>query len=82
MRVLFLEIDTERTWAVASMGPAFLAAYLRKHGHTVQGLRVSPESASETVIDQIVAFNPQLIGVSLTTRQWLRAKELMGALAA
>ena len=80
MRVLFLEIDTERTWAVASMGPAFLAAYLRKHGHTVEGMRVSPESASETVIDQVVAFNPQLIGVSLTTRQWQRAKELMGAL--
>ncbi len=30
MRVLFLELDTENAWAVASLGPAFLAAWLRK----------------------------------------------------
>ena len=40
MRVLFLEFDTESTWAVASIGPAFLAAYLRRFGHTACGLRV------------------------------------------
>ena len=33
MRVLFLEIDTESDWAVASVGPAFLAAFIGRHGH-------------------------------------------------
>ena len=41
MKVLFLELDTDGTWAVASLGPAFLAAYLRKHGHEASFLRVS-----------------------------------------
>ena len=80
MRVLFLEVDTERTWAVASMGPAFLAAYLRVHGHTVNCLRVAPETDPVTFAELVAEFDPQLIGVSLTTRQWLRARELMGAL--
>lgn len=80
MRVLFLEVDTERTWAVASMGPAFLAAYLRVHGHTVNGLRVAPETDTVSFAEHVAEFDPQLIGVSLTTRQWLRARELMGAL--
>lgn len=77
MRVLFLEIDTESTWAVASMGPAFLAAVLRQHGHTVQGVRVPVEAEVDDVLADIRAFDPQLIGVSLTTRQWLRARDLM-----
>ena len=38
MRVLFLEVDTERSWAVASIGPGFIAAYLRQHGHEVPAL--------------------------------------------
>ena len=80
MRVLFIEIDTERTWAVASMGPAFLAAYLRQHGHTVTALRVPPEQDAETFAQRVIEIDPQLIGISLTTRQWLRARDLMGSL--
>ncbi len=78
MRILFLEIDTERTWAVASMGSAFLAAYLRDHGHDVKGLRVPPEQNADTLVERIANFDPELIGVSLTTRQWLRARDLIG----
>ena len=33
MRVVFLEVDTESDWAMASLGPAFLAAFLRGNGH-------------------------------------------------
>ncbi|MEZ6059346.1 MAG: radical SAM protein [Planctomycetaceae bacterium] len=80
MRVLFLEIDTERTWAVASMGPAFLAAYLRVHGHDVTGLRVPPEQTADALVERIAALDPQLIGLSLTTRQWLRARDLIAAI--
>ncbi|MEZ6127871.1 MAG: radical SAM protein [Planctomycetaceae bacterium] len=79
MKILFLEIDTERTWAVASMGPAFLAAYLRQHGHEVIGCRVPPQQDVEILIERIRGIDPQLIGVSLTTRQWLRARDLIGA---
>ncbi|MBT5018703.1 MAG: B12-binding domain-containing radical SAM protein, partial [Planctomicrobium sp.] len=78
MKVLFLEIDTERSWAVASMGPAFLATHLRSHGHTVKGLRVSPDQSADELAARIAEFDPQLIGVSLTTRQWLRTRDLIG----
>jgi hypothetical protein len=78
VKVLFLEFDTERTWALASMGPAFLAAYLRSHGHHVEGIRISPDETAESCIGRIVAADPQLIGVSLTTRQWLRARQMIG----
>ncbi len=43
MRVLFLEIDTESTWAVASIGPAFIASYLRQRGHEAVFLRVGAD---------------------------------------
>ena len=37
MRFVFLEVDTERSWAVASIGPGFIASYLRAHGLQVAG---------------------------------------------
>jgi len=80
MKVLFLEIDTERTWAVASMGPAFLAAWLRKHGHAASGIRVPPDEDAATFINRVQEIQPDLIGISLTTRQWLRARDLIAAL--
>ena len=36
MKLLFLEIDTERSWAVASIGPACLAAFVEQAARTVQ----------------------------------------------
>ena len=77
MKVLFLEIDTEREWAVASIGPAFLAAYVRPHGHRVKILRVPPGQSAEEVIDAIRQIAPDLLGLSLTSRQWLRARGLV-----
>lgn len=77
MRVLFLEIDTERSWAVASLGPAFIASYLRKHGHEVDFLRVPLDAEREEVVRRVAEFAPGLLGLSLTTRQWLRARNLV-----
>ena len=31
MKICFIEVDTTREWACASIGPAFIAAYLREH---------------------------------------------------
>jgi anaerobic magnesium-protoporphyrin IX monomethyl ester cyclase len=80
MKVLFLELDTEKQWAVASLGPAFLAAYLREHGHEAAFIRVPHDLPFADLPPLIRDHAPGLIGLSLTTRQWLRARDLMGAL--
>jgi radical SAM superfamily enzyme YgiQ (UPF0313 family) len=77
MKVLFLEIDTEREWAVASIGPAFLAAFIRKLGHEASLLRVPMDGTVDQLAAGIVDRSPDLIGVSLTTRQWQRARVLL-----
>jgi anaerobic magnesium-protoporphyrin IX monomethyl ester cyclase len=82
VRVLFIEVDTERSWAVASMGPAFIAAYLRDAGHQVEFLRAPVDADPAAFADQVAATEPGLIGVSLTTRQWLRGRELAHAIRA
>ena len=82
MRVLFLEVDTERSWAVASIGPGFIASYLRAHGHEVGFLRAPVDMADDEVVDRVAAFGPELLGLSLTTRQWLRGRELVAAIRA
>lgn len=79
MHVLFLEIDTEREWTVASIGPAFLAAYLREHGHSASIHHVGPDDTPDDVVAAICAHAPGLIGLSLTTRQWQRAARVMAA---
>lgn len=80
MRVLFLEFDTEHEWAVASLGPAFLAAYLRQHGHEAAFLRVPMDRTIEEIAGDVRREAPGLIGVSATTRQWLRARNVLNAL--
>ena len=80
MRVLFMELDTENDWAVASLGPGFLAAWLRQHGHEAQFLRVSPTHPVAAIGESVRRIAPQLIGVSMTTRQWLRARDVLGGL--
>lgn len=80
MRILFIEVDTERTWAVASFGPSFIAAYLREKGHEVVFLRAGLDMTGADVVDRVRTVDPGLIGLSLTTRQWLRAKSLVFAI--
>lgn len=76
MRVLFIEVDTERSWAVASVGPAFLASVLRQHGHSVHFFRMTLDHTSNDVAEYVRSCGAELIGLSLTTRQWLRARQL------
>ena len=78
MRVVFLEVDTESQWAMASLGPAFLGAYLREHNHEAILIRALVGMPDEEVIRLIREANPGLIGVSMTTRQWLRSRHLVG----
>ncbi len=80
MRILFLEVDTERSWAVASIGPGFVAAYLRAHGLEVVFERAGLDTPAEQVARAVAEQRPQLVGVSLTTRQWLRGRELVSAI--
>jgi radical SAM superfamily enzyme YgiQ (UPF0313 family) len=75
--VLFLELEQEIDWAVASIGPAFIAAYLRGHGHRVNLLQVPVRMTLSELIAGVQAHAPDLLGVSLASRQWLRAVELI-----
>jgi anaerobic magnesium-protoporphyrin IX monomethyl ester cyclase len=77
VRILFIEVDTERSWAVASIGPSFIAAYLREHGHEVGFFRAALGASIEDVVARVEDHAPELIGVSLTTRQWQRARFLI-----
>jgi anaerobic magnesium-protoporphyrin IX monomethyl ester cyclase len=80
LRVLFIEIDTESSWSVASIGPAFMASYLREHGHEVSFIRVPADTGDADFVRQVCEASPDLIGVSLTTRQWQRARALFSVL--
>ncbi len=82
MHLLWLEIETERTWPVAAIGPAFISSYVRKHGHEASLLRVTPDTHENAVADRIAEIHPDVLGLSLTIRQWLRARQLVGFLRA
>ncbi len=79
MKVLFLEVDTESRWAVASIGPAFLAACLRRTGHQVEMHRFAADASVAQGVAAVRAARPDLVALSLTSRQWLRARRLVAA---
>jgi radical SAM superfamily enzyme YgiQ (UPF0313 family) len=76
MKILFLEIDTEKTWALASVGPGYIASYIRQHGHEAAMIRVRPEQAAPDIMGIIEKEAPDILGFSLTTRQWQRAAHM------
>jgi len=82
MDILFLEIDTDAEWAVCSLGPAFLAALAREAGHGANMLRVDPDRPIEDVEAEVCARAPDLVGISMTTRQWTRGRDIANALHA
>ncbi|MEN6321578.1 MAG: radical SAM protein [Syntrophaceae bacterium] len=73
MKILFLEIDTESTWNLASAGPACIASYIREYVHDASMLRIKPDQEIQDIIGGIENESPDILGFSLTTRQWLRA---------
>ena len=80
MHILFLEVDHEADWAVAAIGPAFIAAFLRQHGHSVALQRIPFDMSTADAVAAIRKHNPDVLGVSLTSRQWLRARHLIGGI--
>jgi len=82
VHVLFVEVDTERSWAVASIGPAFLAACLRARGHQASFLRLGLDRGVPELLAAVRERSVDVVGFSLTTRQWLRAKSLEEGLRA
>ncbi|MFP4309572.1 MAG: B12-binding domain-containing radical SAM protein [Desulfococcaceae bacterium] len=77
MKLLFLEIETEDFWPLAAAGPAFIGAYLRENGHEAELLRVGPSESLASVTDRIKTADPELLGLSLTLRQWPRARQVV-----
>jgi anaerobic magnesium-protoporphyrin IX monomethyl ester cyclase len=60
--------------------PGFLASFLRSRGHEASFHRFSVEQTAADVLAVIRARKPDVLGFSLTTRQWLRAKDLVATL--
>lgn len=76
MKVLFIEVEMERDWAVASIGPAFLASIARSHGHTIDIRHISIDQSLDEVSTLILSLEPEVLAFSLTSRQWLRARSI------
>jgi radical SAM superfamily enzyme YgiQ (UPF0313 family) len=82
MKLLFLEIETAGPWKLPSVGPAFVASFIRKRGHEAKLLRVPVDRELSDVVGAVRGESPDIIGLSLTTRQWLRAREVVSAVTA
>ncbi len=78
MKILFIEIEIQNTWAVASIGPGFIGSFIRQHGHEASFLRVLPDMDTQDIIYNIEKHSPDILGFSLTTRQWKRAAYVAG----
>lgn len=80
VKLLFLEIETEDFWPLAAAGPAFIGAYLRENGHEAELLRIGPSESLVSAVERVKIAAPDLIGLSLTLRQWPRAREVVSAI--
>lgn len=77
IKTLFLELEQDIEWSLASVGPAYIAAYLHQYGHETGLLKVSADMEVDQLLNHVSYRNPDLIGISLTSRQWLRASHLI-----
>ncbi len=82
MKILFLEIDTEAQWALASPGPAHLAAYIRAGGHRAALRRIPLGANDDDILTAVNKEHADLIGLSLTARQWPRAARVAAVIKA
>ena len=80
MKILFVELEMDRDWSVASIGPAYLASYVRPMGFHVDIIHLQVDVSCADGIQQILDYNPDVLAMSLTTRQWLRAKEILNTI--
>lgn len=77
MKLLFLEIETDDDWTLAAAGPAYIGAFVRERGHEAEMLRVGIGESLVSVVERVRNTAPDLLGLSLTLRQWRRAKEVV-----
>jgi len=63
-------------YAYPSLALAYLAAYLQRYSHFTPLIRIADENAKEDVEEAIKKFKPQIIGISATTPQVIRAHKI------
>ena len=66
-------VDKETYGALEPFPVAYLAAFLRKHGHEV---KITDEMAGEDFSKDLAAFRPDIVGVTSTTQLIRRAYEV------
>jgi len=76
-KTLFLEIEHDTQWALASVGPAYIAACLKRAGHETSLLPVPLEMTTRQIMEKIIQESPDVLGISLASRQWLRAAHVV-----
>jgi len=77
MKIQFLEIETEQSWAVTAVAPGYLGSFIKLDGHAAVLSRIGPTQNADEIIDQIKETAPDILGLSLTTQQWRRAAHLL-----
>jgi len=80
VKILFLEIETEQAWILPSIGAASIASYVREQGHEAAQFKVHPNCPFKEIIAAIENESPDLLGFSLTTRQYARATSIAAEL--
>jgi len=76
MKILFLDIETGRSQALASIGAAFIASYIRRYGHEAALLKVRHDAEIRDVCRAVEEAAPGMIGFSMTTRQFAKAASI------
>ena len=76
MKILFIEVEMEREWAVASIGPAFLSSYIKQFGYQAELISMPIDWTLEDICSVVMEKNPDVLAFSLTSRQWLRARNI------
>jgi anaerobic magnesium-protoporphyrin IX monomethyl ester cyclase len=77
VKILFIEVDTEAAWSVASLGPGAVAPYVRQHGHEATFFRARIHHTLQDVLAEIHGHQPDILGFSLVTKQWQRARKMV-----
>ncbi len=78
--MLFLTFDTHIHTHSIYFGMATLSSFLKKCGFPVDWLHIPRDWPADKAAAEVKAREPELVGASMMTSDWLRARELLPAI--